>query len=486
MFLQHMLAVLRPGGMVVTVMPHGVLFRGGAEGDIRRKIIEEDLLDTVIGVGPNLFYGTGITAAILVLRAPGAKPPERRDKVLFINADREYEEGRAQNYLQPEHEEKIVAAFRAYEDIDGFARVVSLAELDENDFACHIRRYADNAPPPEPQDVRAHLHGGVPKAEVDTQAAAFARHGIDVTDFFLERQIDVFDEGDAYYWDFAVLDRPIADLVAAKGSAREEELRAEFERLWDKAGPRILALANGTTLAELRAELIELFQEPLAEIGPLDRFQTAGIVARWWDGLRFDIETAWYRGAFGVIDGWLTTIEARQDEKNPPPLTEEPIMRRLVEHDLKERERLAVKVAELDATIKAAEAAKADGGDDEDALGEGELDDDGLTPDQVKRLKQERTRSRKALKALDARLLGSAREARLTLAREEAESMVLNILHEDLSRGFERQVRTHRQHLVSIYQNWHDKYAVTLRELEARRDAATAKLNQYLKDLGYE
>ena len=75
MFLQHMLAVLKPDGIVATVMPHGVLFRGGAEGEIRRRIIEDDLLDTVIGLGPNLFCGTGIPAAVLILRAKGSKPP---------------------------------------------------------------------------------------------------------------------------------------------------------------------------------------------------------------------------------------------------------------------------------------------------------------------------------------------------------------------------------------------------------------------------
>ena len=122
MFVQHMLSVLRPGGMVVTVMPHGVLFRGGAEKQIRRGFLDEDLLEAVIGLGPNLFYGTGIPACILVLRAPGAKPPERRGKVLFINADREYYEGRAQNILYPEHIEKIVSSYDAFEDIPGFAR----------------------------------------------------------------------------------------------------------------------------------------------------------------------------------------------------------------------------------------------------------------------------------------------------------------------------------------------------------------------------
>ena len=178
MFLQHMLAVLKPDGIVATVMPHGVLFRGGAEGDIRRRIIEDDLLDTVIGLGPNLFYGTGIPAAVLILRAKGSKPPERRGRVLFINADRDYREGRAQNHLRPRDEQKITATYRSFADVDGFARVVTVEELADNDFNCNIRRYADNAPPPEPQDVRAHLHGGVPRAEIDDAADLLERAGL--------------------------------------------------------------------------------------------------------------------------------------------------------------------------------------------------------------------------------------------------------------------------------------------------------------------
>lgn len=148
MFVQHMLTVLRPGGLVCTVMPHGVLFRGGAEKSIRKGFIEDDLIDAVVGLGPNLFYGTGIPACILVLRAKGSRPADRQDRVLFINADREYFEGRAQNYLLPEHIEKIVNAYERYEEIPGFAALVTPEALAENDYNLNIRRYADNAPRP--------------------------------------------------------------------------------------------------------------------------------------------------------------------------------------------------------------------------------------------------------------------------------------------------------------------------------------------------
>ncbi len=178
MFAQHMLAVCKPRGMVATVMPHGVLFRGGAEKEIRKKWLEQDLIEAVIGLPPNLFYGAGIPACILVMRPnltgkfPNPNKPEaRRGRVLFINADAEFHAGRAQDYLRPEHIEKIASTFERYEHVPAFARRVPFDEIADaaNDFNLNIRRYVDNSPPPEPQDVRAHLVGGVPVAEIEAQ-----------------------------------------------------------------------------------------------------------------------------------------------------------------------------------------------------------------------------------------------------------------------------------------------------------------------------
>src|SRR5690625_1144880 len=194
MFVQHMVSVLRQGGMVCTVMPHRVLFRGGSEKEIRQGFIQDDLLEAVIGLAPNLFYGTGIPAGMLVLRSKGAQPPERRGKVLCINADAEYRAGRAQNFLEHEHIEKIASAFEAFQDIPGFAAVVSHEELAENDYNLNIRRYADNSPPPEPHDVTAHLIGGVPKTEVAAKQDLFDAHGFD--------PLILLEERDERYYDF--------------------------------------------------------------------------------------------------------------------------------------------------------------------------------------------------------------------------------------------------------------------------------------------
>ncbi|GJD22890.1 type I restriction-modification system, M subunit (fragment) [Rivularia sp. IAM M-261] len=188
MFAQHMLAVLTKDGMMATVMPHGVLFRGSEEKKIRQSFIENDHLEAVIGLPPNLFYGTGIPACILVMRASKeAKPADRQGKVLFINADAEYHTGRAQNYLRPEHIEKITWVFDNFVSLPNYSTVVTKEELAANDYNCNIRRYADNAPPPEPHDVKAHLLGGIPQAEVEAKRSLLEAHGFDATRIFVER-----------------------------------------------------------------------------------------------------------------------------------------------------------------------------------------------------------------------------------------------------------------------------------------------------------
>ena len=148
-FLLHMLAVTNHQGMVGVVMPHGVLFRGGAEGKIRRGIVESDLFEAVIGLAPNLFYGASIPVAICVLNK--AKPAERRGKVLFVDAAQEgyFRQGKAQNFLDREHIDKIVAAYRGFEHVERFAHVADLAEIEANDFNLNISRYVDTSEPIE-------------------------------------------------------------------------------------------------------------------------------------------------------------------------------------------------------------------------------------------------------------------------------------------------------------------------------------------------
>jgi len=156
-FLQHMLAVTNPQGMVGVVMPHGILFRGGTEGTIRKGILQADLFEAVIGLAPNMFYGASIPVAICVLNK--AKPAERRNKVLFIDAsgDGYFRSGKAQNFLDDVHKASIVAAFQAFEDAERFAHVAGLDEIADNDFNLNISRYVDTTEPVEVPSVEEAL-----------------------------------------------------------------------------------------------------------------------------------------------------------------------------------------------------------------------------------------------------------------------------------------------------------------------------------------
>ena len=150
-FITHMIeTTTQDSGRVGVVVPHGVLFRAASEGKIRQQLIEENLLDAVIGLPANLFYGTGIPAAVLVFKR------NRSDSnVLFIDASREYQDVKNQNRLRQEDIEKIVATYHARESVDKYAYLASVEEIKENDFNLNIPRYVDTFEEEEEIDINA-------------------------------------------------------------------------------------------------------------------------------------------------------------------------------------------------------------------------------------------------------------------------------------------------------------------------------------------
>ena len=151
-FVQHMIATLNPRGRAGVVLPHGVLFRGGAEGKIRRGILEEDLLEAVIGLPTNLFFGAGIPACLFIIDKDKAK--EHRGKVFFLYGANDYLEGKNQNKLRKQDIEKIENAYREYRSIEKYCRPVSLDEIRGNDYNLNITRYIDITEEEEPIDVQ--------------------------------------------------------------------------------------------------------------------------------------------------------------------------------------------------------------------------------------------------------------------------------------------------------------------------------------------
>ena len=249
-FVQHMIASLNNKGVMGVVVPHGVLFRGASEGKIRKGILDSDLLEAVIGLPSSLFYGTGIPAALMIINKQ--KDSERKDNVIFINAELDYQEGKNQNILRDYDIEKIVKCFNSYQEIKRFSKVVSLEEIKENNYNLNIIRYADTSPPPENFDVKGILHGGIPIKEIQSEYIQEVLNGYDVNSILVNKDSEymIFKED--------IKDKSQIRKVLVDGSDSVTDL---FENWWDK---------YGTSLAQLDCAIKEsevFMHEFLRELG---------------------------------------------------------------------------------------------------------------------------------------------------------------------------------------------------------------------------
>ena len=174
-FVLHIIKSMNSNGRAGIVLPHGVLFRGGAEGRIREQILKNDLIEAVIGLPAKLFYGTGIPAAIIIFNKN--KPESHKNKVLIIDAESDFSEGKNQNSLRVQDIQKIVKVYDNYKDVDHYARIVDLKEIEENDFNLNVRRYIENGDEEEVIDVsvvRKELASlEKERAEVDKKVAKY-------------------------------------------------------------------------------------------------------------------------------------------------------------------------------------------------------------------------------------------------------------------------------------------------------------------------
>ncbi|MCL1047523.1 type I restriction-modification system subunit M [Shewanella electrodiphila] len=268
-FVQHMIASTNNDGMVGVVMPHGVLFRGSSEKAIRQGILQDDLLEAVVGLPSGLFYGTGIPACLLIINKQ--KPAARKGKVLFINSELEFEEGKNQNKLRPQDIAKIVETFDNYTELSRYSKVVELSEIAENDYNLNIRRYADTSPPAEIFDVRAILHGGIPVREVeDEYIQEEILKGFDVS--------AVFDKANDGYYAFK------AEIET------KEQIRAHVEKSVESSPERVESIEQDQSAAA--AALI---------IGQLER---------WWDKYQVSLHQldAEVATAEQVMQGYLKEL----------------------------------------------------------------------------------------------------------------------------------------------------------------------------------
>jgi type I restriction enzyme M protein len=329
----------------------------------------------------------------------------------------------------------------------------------------------------------------VPKAEVTDKATLFRAHGLNPQDLLVER--------DAKYYDFKPDLSKRQDLKPAiEGNdglvAKEAAIRAAFEQWWQAHSARITALAgqmdNAASLVALRNDLLASFSTSLEAIGLLDPFQVRGIVAGFWYQTKYDFLTLMARGAKGVADAWRTSIvTALEDKASKESPLEHKLVKFLMSDFVEAINELESKKAELAGQIKAASPKDAEAEDAEAAEAPEEDTDDENPVDeaQIKAWKKELTAVKKQLKAKKESFAAHINAAVDGLSPEQAADLLLTILHNDMRGIVERYIAAQRKAIVAAFENWWDKYRVTLTEIAGKRDAAARTLQGFLKGLRY-
>lgn len=324
MFVQHMIASLNAKGRMATIMPHGVLFRGSAEKIIRKGMVNANLIEAIISLPPALFYGTGIPACVLVINKN--KDEKLKDKIFFINADAEYGEGKVQNFLRPEDIEKMDYVFTHKIEIPKYSKLVYNKTIaDEHDYNLNIRRYVDNTPDPEPEDVKAHLTGGVPSVEIESQKPQHDKFGFAANEVFRDFKEDYQLFKDELLEKSALKtgveeNKPVQQTIANMQQTMDEWwllARDEFSRI--AAKPKVQkAEANGvnepmadyltlggTKMPVVRQKLIATLKTDLIAKKVLDEFQVAGVFVNWWSNIKYDLKTI-------ATIGWVPSLVPKE------------------------------------------------------------------------------------------------------------------------------------------------------------------------------
>lgn len=527
MFVQHMIATLKDNGRMAVVMPHGVLFRGGEEQRMRRRLIEQGILECIVGLPPALFFGTGIPASILIINKAGAAT---RKGVFFINADREYKEGKNQNTLRPEDIEKISYIYNQKTNQPKYSRLVLKAELEAEDFNCNIRRYVDNAPEPTPNDVHAHLKGGLPESEIETMKPLFACYAA------LEQEL--FESQSEGYKQFKGAVKTKEDIKTliynSEGYALAQQRYADaLGAFWQTVLPLVENLPENKDVYHFIQGLSQAFALKTAGIeNPLlDEFQSRGAFAQYVDELETDFKSVAASGwnaelipeedilesQFPELLAELRTKQARKEELEAQFVE----VAALEEGEWNETDYEVIpksRITEIKTNIKQLNGERKELEKEQKTL-EKRIAAYNKVADAeaIRTLKQEiaQLQARIAplavaiasaeagiqkhvdlenevrtcatlIRAIEQRKEELVEQAREQITPEEAKRLILYRWLWNLHGTINSYLEVHTRQLQQAVEELHDKYTVTLTDILTERDTYTNELNQFLEELGYE
>jgi type I restriction enzyme M protein len=295
-FLLHALKSLKSNGKGVIVMPHGVLFRGGAEADIRRELLKRGFIKGIVGLPPNLFYGTGIAACLVVLDKAGAT----EDRPVFVvDASKGFIKDGAKNRLRSRDIHKIVDVFNKQTDVGRYSRLVPYAEIEAGDFNLNIPRYIDSSEPEDIQDLHAHLHGGIPNRDIDALQPFW--------DAFRSLREQLYTENREGYSDLvaetSAVQQTVLDSLEFQKFAGDVQLRVAE---WFATHRNLLAGIDENTnpndlITAIGDDLLYRFQD-MALLDPYDVYEQ--LLSYWHETIHDDVFLV-------MTNGWVEAVSPR-------------------------------------------------------------------------------------------------------------------------------------------------------------------------------
>ena len=443
MFLQHMISVTKENGKVACVLPHGVLFRGGEEGIIRELLITKDdkcIIEAVIGLPSGLFYGTGIPACVIVINKEDAK---NRKEILFINADKEYKEGKNQNKLRAQDIQKIVHTYENKPEIEKYSRMVSIEEIKEEGFNLNIRRYVDNTDEVQKNDVVAHLYGSVPKNEVADIKDIALKQGLNIYKLFANKNENYVD-----FIDSINSKEDIKRFIEEDNDVikKQNDILTAYEAWWNENVEKIANLYDTKNVTEVKKAMMNSFVEKLIGFESLDLNKLEGAFVSYFDGIKEDLKAI-------ASTGWLSNLLTMGEviELKVPNLKD----------NIKAKEVSGIKLPKYE---KVYEMIK----NEKEGILSKLLDDKNINQGEHDTLEL---------------ILSSAME---NISEDEIIKTVLNRYYENLKSTVMSFIKEELDTCITVIEGLFNNYNTSLESILSERVSLQNELNDMLKSLGYE
>lgn len=310
-FLLHDLYHLKPDGIMTIVLPHGVLFRGNAEGEIRKNLIEKNKIDTIIGLPANVFFGTGIPTIIMVL-----KHNKENNDVLIIDASKGFEKSGKSNKLRDCDIRKITDTIRDRISIEKYSRVVTKDEIRKNEYNLNIPRYVDSSEPVEKYDLYATMFGGIPKSEI-----------MELSDYWEELKgldDEIFRTKDGEYFDLNI--EELNHIIQGHKSSHEyiKKYKEAFNGFEENLKEDLIDGILDVEIAEEREKIVKNIFERLETIKLVEKYKAYQIFANNWNTIEADLEMILDEGfeIINLVDPNMVVKKKKEDDEEVPEIQE--------------------------------------------------------------------------------------------------------------------------------------------------------------------